>query len=67
MPDFLTRWNGTWHFVRRVPVEFAALDQRGVVKHSTRVRVSAGRGRDQRKDCQQVYRPVGPHAERNEY
>jgi len=24
MSDFLTRRNGTWHFVRRVPVEFAA-------------------------------------------
>ena len=23
MPDFLTRRNGTWHFARRVPVEFA--------------------------------------------
>jgi len=22
MPDFLTRRNGTWHFVRRVPLEF---------------------------------------------
>lgn len=43
MPDFLTRRNGTWHFVRRVPVEFAALDPRGVVKHSTRVRVSSDR------------------------
>jgi hypothetical protein len=43
MPDFLTRRNGTWHFVRRVPVEFAALDPRGIVKHSTRVRVSSDR------------------------
>jgi hypothetical protein len=33
--DFLTRRNGTWHFVRRVPVEFAQYDHRGVVKHST--------------------------------
>jgi hypothetical protein len=26
MPDFLTRRNGVWHFVRRVPAEFATLD-----------------------------------------
>jgi integrase len=43
MPDFLTRRNGTWHFVRRVPVEFSAFDQRGIVRHSTKVRVSADR------------------------
>jgi hypothetical protein len=40
MPDFLTRRNGSWHFVRRVPVEFADLDSRGVLKHSTRVRIA---------------------------
>ncbi len=34
-PDFLTRRNNMWHFVRRVPTEFAYLDKRGVVKHST--------------------------------
>jgi integrase len=39
MPDFLTRRNGTWHFARRVPVEFAELDLRGVVKHSTRIKI----------------------------
>ena len=39
MPDFLTRRNGTWHFVRRVPIEFAPLDSRGVIKHSTRIRI----------------------------
>ena len=43
MPDFLTRRNGTWHFVRRVPVEFASLDPRGIIKHSTKVRVSSDR------------------------
>jgi integrase len=43
MPDFLTRRNGTWHFVRRVPLEFAACDGRGVIKHSTKVRVSDDR------------------------
>jgi integrase len=43
MPDFLTRRNGTWHFVRRVPIEFAELDKRGVIKHSTRVRIATDR------------------------
>ena len=39
MPDYLTRRNGFWQFVRRVPLEFAALDPRGVIKHSTKVEV----------------------------
>ncbi|RED25781.1 phage integrase family protein [Rhodopseudomonas thermotolerans] len=43
MPDFLTRRNGFWHFVRRVPMEFAALDRRGIIRHSTRVPVSGDR------------------------
>jgi hypothetical protein len=43
MPDFLTRRNGTWHFVRRVPAEFAAFDKRGIVRHSTKVRVATDR------------------------
>jgi hypothetical protein len=43
MPDFLTRRNGTWHFVRRVPTEFASFDRRGIIKHSTRVRVASDR------------------------
>jgi integrase len=43
MPDFLTRRNGTWHFARRVPIEFARVDPRGVVKHSTRVRIGSDR------------------------
>ena len=43
MPDFLTRRNGTWHFVRRVPTEFATYDRRGVIKHSTKVRIAADR------------------------
>jgi hypothetical protein len=32
MPDFLTRRNGTWHYVRRVPLEFAAFDRRDVIR-----------------------------------
>lgn len=43
MPDFLTRRCGTWHFVRRVPAEFAHLDARGVIKHSTKVRIANDR------------------------
>jgi hypothetical protein len=43
MPDFLTRRCGTWHFVRRVPVEFAHFDERRVVKHSTKVRIAQDR------------------------
>jgi integrase len=43
MPDFLTRRDGTWHFVRRVPIEFAELDKRGVIKHSTRIKIASDR------------------------
>jgi hypothetical protein len=43
MPDFLTRRNGTWHFVRRVPIEFATLDSRAVIKHSTRIKIANDR------------------------
>ena len=48
-PEFLTRRNGTWHFVRRVPLEFAEVDPRGIVRHSTRIRIAhdrAGRGQN---------------------
>lgn len=43
MSDFLTRRGGIWHFVRRVPLEYAALDPRGIVRHSTRVKVADDR------------------------
>jgi hypothetical protein len=43
MPDFLTRRNGMWHFVRRVPTEFVTADRRGVIRHSTKVRVATDR------------------------
>src|SRR4051794_963210 len=39
MTDFLTRRNGAWHFVRRVPIEYADFDKRGIIKHSTKVRI----------------------------
>ena len=43
MSDFLTRRGTTWHFVRRVPAEFSALDRRGVIRHSTRIKVAEDR------------------------
>ncbi|MBR1366655.1 MULTISPECIES: hypothetical protein [Bradyrhizobium] len=43
MPDFLTRRHGTWQFVRRVPIEFAKLDRRRVIKHSTRIKIADDR------------------------
>jgi len=43
MSDFLTRRGGTWYFVRRVPSAYAELDRRGVVRHSTRVKIADDR------------------------
>jgi hypothetical protein len=43
MPDYLTRRNGFWQFVRRVPLEFAALDKSGIIKLSTRVEIRKDR------------------------
>jgi hypothetical protein len=43
MSEFLTRRGTTWHFVRRVPAEFSALDGRGIVRHSTRIKVAEDR------------------------
>jgi hypothetical protein len=43
MSDYLTKRNGFWQFARRVPLEYAALDERGVVKHSTKVPVAKDR------------------------
>lgn len=43
MADFLTRRDGTWHFVRRVPAEFASFDARGIIRHSTKVRIGEDR------------------------
>jgi hypothetical protein len=42
-PEFLTRRGSVWHFVRRVPAEFAALYRRGVIRHSTRIRTTDDR------------------------
>lgn len=43
MPEYLTKRDGRWHFARRVPLEFASLDTRGVVRHSTKVAVATDR------------------------
>jgi hypothetical protein len=43
MPDYLTKRNGFWQFVRRVPLEFAELDSRGIIKHSTKIEVAKDR------------------------
>jgi hypothetical protein len=59
MPDFLTRRNGTWHFVRRVPSEFATFDRRGIVKHSTRIRIAHDRaGRRAARVAEQLNRQL---------
>ena len=39
MADYLVRRGGMWRFVRRVPKEYAALDPRGIIQHSTKVRI----------------------------
>jgi len=44
MSDFLTRRGSTWHFVRRVPTGYAHLDRRGIVRHSTGIKVASDRG-----------------------
>jgi integrase len=43
MAERLTKRNGTWHFVRRVPPEYAQADPRGIVFISTKVRVNDDR------------------------
>jgi hypothetical protein len=39
MADYLTKRGGFWRFCRRVPDEYAALDRRGIVQRSTKVRI----------------------------
>ena len=43
MTDCLTRRGSTWHFVRRVPAEFAEIDPRGIIRHSTRIKITEDR------------------------
>ncbi len=40
MTEYLTKRNGHWQFVRRVPKEFAHLDERGIVKLSTGIEIA---------------------------
>lgn len=40
MADYLTKRDGFWHFTRRVPLAFADLDRRGIVKQSTHIRIT---------------------------
>jgi integrase len=40
MADYLVKRGGFWRFVRRVPKEYTALDTRGIVQHSTKIRVA---------------------------
>jgi integrase len=40
MATFLVKRDGYWRFVRRVPKEYAGLDKRAIVQHSTRVRIA---------------------------
>jgi integrase len=42
-PQYLTVRHGVWHFLRRVPAEYAHLDKRGNVKLSTKIKVAADR------------------------
>jgi integrase len=42
-PQYLTVRDGVWHFLRRVPAEYAHLDTRGNVKLSTKVKVASDR------------------------
>lgn len=42
-PQYLTKRQGVWHFLRRVPTEYAHLDTRGNVKVSTKIKVAADR------------------------
>jgi len=62
MPDFLTRRGMTWHFVRRVPAEFAALDHRGIIWHSTRIRIADDRiGRRAARVAQKLNEALESH------
>jgi hypothetical protein len=43
MPDYLTKRYGFWHFVRRVPLAYAELDERGIINHSTKIEIRKDR------------------------
>lgn len=43
MASRLTKRDGFWHYKRRVPADLAHLDTRGIVRHSTKIRVADDR------------------------
>jgi hypothetical protein len=43
MPERLTKRNGVWHYVRRIPPGYAEFDRRGIVELSTKVRAADDR------------------------
>ncbi|MES2671646.1 MAG: integrase [Pseudomonadota bacterium] len=40
MASRLTKRDGFWHYKRRVPADLAHLDTRGIVRHSTKIRIA---------------------------
>ena len=55
MADYCVKRDGLWRFVRRVPKEYAALDTRRIVQHSTGIRVADDpRGIRARKIAEQL-------------
>lgn len=53
--DFLTKREGIWHYVRRVPLGFSDLDKRTFVRQSTRIRVADDpRGAKARKAADRI-------------
>lgn len=55
MTDFIGRRSGFWYYVRRVPAEYTALDARGIVKTTTKIRIADDpRGIRARRIAQQL-------------
>ena len=55
MTDFIGRRSGFWYYVRRVPGEYTALDARGIIKTTTKVRIADDpRGIRARRVAQQL-------------
>ena len=40
MANYCVKRDGMWRFVRRVPKEYAALDKRRIIQHSTGISVA---------------------------
>ena len=55
MTDFIGGRSGFWYYVRRVPAEYTALDARGIIKTTTKVRIADDpRGIRARRVAQQL-------------